>query len=535
MFSDSRMFFIVIAMLAFATPASAQEYLARKKQIDVQKYELSIVLNDSTDRIEGHAKATITFLQTVDEFYLDLTSEDKSGEGMTVSKISEENKEVPFNQDGDRLLIQSPSKQHETKTFTIDYSGIPKDGLVISTNKFGDRTFFGDNWPNRAHNWFPGVDHPSDKAYFTFIVEAPTHYQVIANGLLKEEINLTDEITRYKWETSVPLPTKVAVIAAARFAVQNVQEVNGAEVSTWVYPQNTDEGFHDYQPAAEILNFFIDYIGPYPYQKLANVQSKTRFGGMENAGNIFYYEESVSGKGGVENLLAHEIAHQWFGNSASEIDWPHLWLSEGFATYMTNIYIEHSQGADSLKSQLKKQRERVIRFSTESLTPVVDTITTHYMDLLNANSYQKGGWILHMLRQEIGDEDFHKTIQSYYDRYKLSNASSADFETVAEEVSGQNLDTFFHQWLFESGQPKLETDWTYSNGNLELEITQTQASKTIFNFPLDVQITYGDNSSEIKTLSITKEKEAITLPVKEKPVSLTLDPNVKLLFESADS
>ena len=170
------------------------------------------------------------------------------------------------------------------------------------------------------------------------------------------------------------------VIGVADFAVQLDSTINCIPVTSWVFPENRDSGFSQYAVSKKILPFYESYIGPYPYKKLANVQSKTIFGGMENAGNIFYYQNSVAmnpeqykHNRSIEELFAHETAHQWFGDEASEIDWPHLWLSEGFATYMTHLYMEHQYGADTLQKAMKKDREEVIAFSKKRKTPVVDT------------------------------------------------------------------------------------------------------------------------------------------------------------------
>jgi aminopeptidase N len=157
------------------------------------------------------------------------------------------------------------------------------------------------------------------------------------------------------------------------------------------------------QPHKIFLPWLEKHIAPYPYKKLANVQSKTIFGGMENANAIFYFENSVTDTG-IEALMTHEIAHQWFGNSASEKDWSHLWLSEGFATYMTHLYLEEKYGEDSFNNRREADREKVIAFSKTRNTPVSDTsASNNLMQLLNANSYQKGGWVLHMLRRKVGD------------------------------------------------------------------------------------------------------------------------------------
>ena len=215
------------------------------------------------------------------------------------------------------------------------------------------------------------------------------------------------------------------VIGVADFAVQLAAEINGIPITSWVFPENRDSGFSQYSVSKNILPFFINYIGPYPYRKLANVQSKTIFGGMENAGNIFYYQNSVVMKRPllkdqkpIEDLFAHETAHQWFGDEVSETDWPHVWLSEGFATYMTQLYMEHRYGTDSLRKRMEHDREEVIAFYKKRKTPVVDTSSANdLLQLLNKNSYEKGGWVLHMLRRKLGDKVFQKGIQTYYAAY----------------------------------------------------------------------------------------------------------------------
>ncbi len=241
----------------------------------------------------------------------------------------------------------------------------------------------------------------------------------------------------------MPLPTKIMVIGVTDFAVNNIGDVDCIPVSSWVYPPDRDSGFAHYAVAKNILEWYIHRIGPYAFEKLANVQSTTIFGGMENAGCIFYYEKSVTAKG-IESLMAHEIAHQWFGDNVTEKDWPHLWLSEGFATYMTDLYLENKYGEDSLKSLLKTQRRQVVGYSVSHKTPVVDTTESkHLMNLLNDNSYQKGAWVLHMLRRKLGDSLFWKGIRTYYKTYAGRNANTTDLEKVFEKVSRPKPANFF--------------------------------------------------------------------------------------------
>jgi aminopeptidase N len=417
-----------------------------------------------------------------------------------------------------------------TRKYRIAYAGIPSDGLIISENRFGDRTFFGDNWPDRAHNWIPCIDHPSDKATVEFKVSAPDHYRVIANGRMVEETALDHQYKFTHWQTDVPLPTKVMVIGVARFAVENVENELNIPVSTWVYPQNAEEGFRDYRIATEPLGYYIQQIGPYPFSKLANVQSTTLYGGMENAGNIFYQERLVTGKQQQEGIIAHEIAHQWFGNSVSEGNWYHIWLSEGFATYLTDLYMENKYGDERFRMGMERERNIAIRYAGRNQSPVIDTTITDYMDLLNPNSYQKGAWFLHMLRKELGDEVFWECLQSYYKAYQYSNALTGDLQQVAESISGKDLDYFFKQWLYQSGHPILDIRWQQEKSGIEIEIEQTQKGQT-FIFPLELELVFRDGSMRCETVKIDQPSENFVIPANMKVEKIIPDPDVWLLFE----
>ena len=523
----------IFILLAFQSAITAQNFKQRFNEIDVKHYNLTIEVNDTTNSIQAKMIVSLKFKQLVNEFQLDFVEKDSTGKGMSIESVFQNNDTVSYTHIDNKITIQPNFVNTDSLfNFEIKYNGVAKDGLIIGENLHGDRTFFADNWPNRAHNWFPCVDHPSDKATVEYIVKAPNHYQVIANGYLFEETNLSNNLNLSHYKTIVPLPTKVMVIGIARFSVQHIGETHNIPVSTWVYPQTKEQGFYDFTNSKNILNFFIEKFGEYPYQKLANVQSTTQFGGMENAGAIFYFEKIVTGAQNHEDTIAHEIVHQWFGNSASEIDWPHIWLSEGFANYFTSLYILETKGEGAFQQRIKEERETVLNFYKKKQTPVIDTENTNLMSLLNANSYEKGAWVLHMLRKKLGDETFWKGIRSYYEKFKLNNASTNDFKNVMAEVSGENLDTFFTQWLQKAGHPILKTSWLYNNNILRLIISQTQ--KTAFQFPLDVELIYTDGTSEIKTIEVTEIAIPFEIETKGEVKEIKFDPNTWLLFELVD-
>ena len=529
---------LIIAFLVTCLSVS----VPAQSNIDVLHYRFEIFLNDESDSISGKATIKVLFLKESNELLLDLNNVSK-GKGMSVFSVVDsidEKKLLATTHTANKLKITFPGKKNagDTKTITIRYKGIPTDGLIISKNKYGNRTFFADNWPNRAHHWIPCVDDPADKATVEFIVTAPSHYQVISNGVQIEETNLPGnlpgrqagkKLTHYKED--VPLPTKVMAIGAADFAVNTVGEVNCIPVSSWVYPENKAEGFYDYAMAKDILAFHINYIGPYAYKKLANVQSKTKYGGMENAGAIFYAEYSVSGQRLEEELLSHEIVHQWFGNMATEKSFAHFWLSEGFATYLTHVYIESKYGTDSMNTEMRTDRDKVIGFVKTSRRPVVDS-TPNYMQLLNANSYQKGSWVLHMLRRQLGDSIFHQSIRQYYATYAGKNADTKDLQKIFEMVSGKRLDKFFRQWLYTPVNPELKITWRYlaKEKKVMIIVEQVQQSEP-FEFPLEIALGFAHLKPQLQKLMITKKVETFSFSASSNQVSIFPDPFTSLLFE----
>ncbi|WP_167618258.1 M1 family metallopeptidase [Maribellus sediminis] len=527
----------LIALLIFIVTlsfADAQNHHKRFESIDVQHYRFELHLHDRFDQIEGKATVQIKFLKSAQTCDVDLLAQTK-GKGMKVNSVVFEGKELAFSHKNSTLEIDFSRQINagETVELTIDYFGTPADGLIISENKYGKRTFFGDNWPDRAHNWLPCVDHPSDKATVEFLVYAPVHYEVIGNGYLAEKTVLTDNIEFTHWKEDVPISTKVMVIGAADFVIGNDTTFNGIPVNAWVFEENREKGLENYRYTNEALSYFSELIGPYSYEKLAHVQSKTRYGGMENASCIFYSENSAISDRSQEELFAHEVAHQWFGNSATEQNWHHVWLSEGFATYLTHVYNQHFYGDVALKQGLQRDRERVIRYAQRFPAPIIDTTVTEYIRLLNANSYQKASWFLHMLRNKLGDETFFKGLQNYYAAFRNSTALTADFRKVMEEVSGEDLQGFFDQWLRQVGQPVLKWDWEQtSDSNLKIDVQQTKEEAN-FTFPLELKVIYNDNSEENFTVTIDQQKATFDVTIHKKVQKLVLDPEVNLLYESA--
>ncbi|HMQ08521.1 MAG TPA: M1 family metallopeptidase [Saprospiraceae bacterium] len=531
MFFQFRLEKIAAICLWFQFYLIGQDNYPRQPHLDVVQYKFALSFHDYTNTIEGDAVIHIRIMEKNQRVMLDLTNQKSNGKGMKILNAKTDPYESVYIHENDQIIFHF-NEDIQVGTYIsiyIQYSGEPADGLIIDKNKFGDRTFFGDNWPNRARNWLPCIDHPYDKSAVHFAITAPLHYKVIANGTLREESDLLNGYKLTHWEENTPIPTKVMVVGAARFAVERSGWIYGIPVESWVYPQNKAEGFYDYALAVSILPFFIEKVGPYSYTKLANVQSKTRYGGMENAGNIFYYENSVTGNRSIESLIAHEIAHQWFGNSASEADWYHIWLSEGFATYLTELYMEHKYGRGMLVEGMLKTRQTVLNYSRNSSASVIPSSINDLNELLNPNSYQKGAWILHMLRKEMGDLDFWLAIRTYYRDFQNSNAWTKDFIAVCNRISGQDLTWFFDQWLQFPGHPQITIRMNLKDSLTQFTVEQLQ--EPVFQFELEGEAIGKDGKIHKFRIPVKERITEFTLENMSLVGSVNWDPNVWLLFE----
>jgi aminopeptidase N len=522
-----------IVVLVFAGLAGADTY--PRQPVDALHYRFSIVLSDDSDEIAAEANVRVRMLSDgLRQFWLDLVGGDR-GKGMTVSAVTAGTQAVPFTQAGDRLriMLPSPSRTGDVLDFSIAYSGVPAAGLRIGPNKHGERTFFASNWPDKARNWLPTIDHISDKATAEFIVTAPAYYQVVSNGRLVEECDLAGGLRRTHWNESVPISPWLYTLGVARFAVHHADPVQSIPLESWVFPADRNAGIAAFEvPARQALSFFSDLVGPYLYEKLANVETAGVSGGMEHASAIAYGESSVTGRP-IATLVAHETAHAWFGDGVTEGDWDDVWLSEGFATYLTHLFVEHVDGRDAFAAGLRRDRERVAAAEKKTPdTPIVHRNLSDMSRVLNTFVYQKAGWVLHMLRSRIGAESFRASIREYYRRYQNATASTDDFRRVAEEQSGQDLGAFFRQWLNRPGIPAVSGTWQYRPDTKTVEVTLEQVQQgEPFQLPMEIAISLDGQPRRIETVELTGRTHRFEFAAEREPAAVVLDPDTRVLAE----
>lgn len=530
-FLSFSLLFAFVAVQAQAQHDYTDSY-PRNHAIDIVGYVFELTLSDDTDAIQGRTTVDARFDEPgQDQLRLDLVD-------MTVTAVSWDGESLDWTHEDGALRIDLGEEvpAGDRRQVVVEYEGAPTDGLDIGPNKYGDRTFFSDNWSSRVRHWLPVVDHPYDKATTEMIITAPDHYQAGSNGTLAEVTDLENDMRLTHWVNPVPTATWLYFIGVADFAVDYVTTWNDVSIETWVYRQDRDAGFYDFaEPTEDVLAYYTDLIGPYVNRRLANVVSTATGGGMEAASTPAYSDRSVSGERDRrwQHIIVHEIAHQWFGNAVTEADWNDVWLSEGFATYYTLLYREHAYGHDDFIAGLENARNRVVDFYRE--TPDFQLVRPYIEDLNDVSGimmYQKGAWILHMLREKLGEDVFDEGIRAYYAEFMNGNARTADLRGHLEAVSGTDLGWYFDQWLFQGGIPVLEGTWQAVDGGVEIELHQVQDEAYRFRMPIEVAVLMEDGSEIVHTIQMPATGTVSrSLPINGDVADVVLDPNTRLLAD----
>jgi aminopeptidase N len=528
------------ALLAAAHPAFAQAQSltgARRPGIDVLHYEFAVSLPERMpDTVRFIATTVARRTAATASLALDLVA------AMQVDQVQVNGTTTAFTRPGNQVVVTLPPGTGDSLRVAVTYHGVPTDGLIVRSDSAGGWTAFGDNFPDRARQWLAVVDHPSDKATVEWIVRHPATYRVVANGELLEETpesaGGSGVITRYR--TVRPIYTSVMVIGVARFGVFdlgntacNLAELPGCvHQSVWITPDVRSYMPGPFARAGEIVALYSRLVGPYPYEKLAHVQSSTRYGGMENASAIFYADAIYKRRSMSEGLIAHESAHQWFGDAITEREWPHVWLSEGFATYFAALWTEHSRGDSAFRSDMRTMRQSVLNAKITNEKPIIDEGLDDLGRVLNSNVYQKAGFVLHMLRREVGDSAFFRGVRSYYAKYKHGNAMTDDFKREQEAASATKLDWFFDQWMKRPGVAKVGISWLWDARQRSVILTVTQDAGEPYRLNMSADVTDVRGTTRRVRFNVPAGRVStmhLPLSLDGTPSRIVFDPDVSLL------
>lgn len=498
-----------------------------QKQLDILHYNFKIQLLPDEKIIK--CENEITALSTnpdLEQIELNLY------DNMDVTEVLLNGIKVNYSRNRDRIFIKSNNKIVDTVKILIKYNGKPKragfDGFVFGQVN-GTDLIYNISEPTYAPTWFVCDDDPADKALLDIEITNDSQFVSVSNGIL-ESVNTINDKKTYHYKTVYPISTYLVAVYSAPYVsfgdvYKGLDGNDSMKIEYYVLPEHLNNAKVDFAEHSNMIKVFSQLFGEYPFvkEKYGVAEFLWNFGAMENQTIVGIGYNFVSGNNFFEDTYVHELSHHWWGNSVSPKSWNDIWLNEGFATYCEALYAEAKHGKAALISKMLSKFSENFRGTLYAPK-----------NLFGETAYDKGGWVLHMLRFEIGDSCFFKTMRNYYELYKYSNASVEDFKAVCEKTSGKNLDKFFDQWIY-TGDEIPKCDYSYEieeeDGKTicNFKIIQKQERYPEFHFPLEIQIKYTDGKSEIRKLQVESEVESFQLEIGKSISGIVIDPDSNLL------
>jgi len=541
---------LALAVLAFSSASAQNERpdFNRAQTFDVQHYILRVSFDRTKKKVFGDTTVVLKPLKAgFSEMELDA-----AGLAFTSVKLEPGETNLKYRVANEKVFVTLGRSYSPDQTISVrfKYSAVPKKGIyfIDKESENGSDLHSAQIWtqgePDEAHHWFPSFDFPSDKATTEEFINVRKGETVVGNGELIGQNENPDGTVTFHYKMPVPHSTYLVSFVVGNY-VKVSEKYKDIPLGFYVYPGRQSIVPKAYGKTKQILRVFeeLTKIG-YPFNKYdQTIVSNFTFGGMENitattmADTEIFLADIEFGKSAVENLVSHEAAHSWFGNLVTCKNWAELWLNEGFATFMEAAFQEKIYGRDAYIRKIKADAEIFL---------IDDAVNPKRIGLFNRNAgnvntlfdrpattYNKGGAVIHTLRETIGDEAFWKGVNLYLNRHKEANVESTDLKKAMEESSGIKLDWFFEQWVYGVGSPKLNItqDYDQKTGILKLTITQTQKaekfSPAVYRLPMDVEIATAAGP-KIEKLEISKQTETFSFKTEGRPTGLKLDKAEKI-------
>lgn len=551
----SKQFFLaslwLILLFVVSGPVAAQmprRDFNRPQTYDVEHYVIRASFDRTAKKVIGDTSIRLKPLR--DGF----SSAEFDAVGLSFSSVTLEpvGTALTFKTTGGKVVVTLDKAYTTTDPIALRFkhTATPKKGVYFVDEEIEDGKVVHSSqvWtqgePDEARHWFPSFDFPSDKATTEQFITADAGETVIGNGELVEEIKNADGTVTFHYRMNVPIPTYLVSFVVGKYAKVS-DKYREIPLGYYVYPGAESIIPIAYKNTKEMMRFFESITRiDYPFNKYdQTIVSSFTFGGMENvtattmADTEIFAARNDLFAAGVQDLVSHELAHSWFGNLVTCKNWAELWLNEGFATFMEAAFREKMYGPRNYRIKIMRDAETFI---------IDDAVNKKRNALFNQNAddvaalfdrpattYNKGGAVLHTLREEVGDEAFWKAVHLYLDRHRFASVETTDLLKAMEESSGRDLDWFFDQWVYMGGHPKLAVRqlWNEQNKTLRLTVTQIQKADkltpAIFRLPMDVEFSTA-SGKETKPLNITKRTETFSFKLDARPTDIKVDPNEKI-------
>lgn len=495
---------ITLAMAAVSgcrsQPAPPSVYL---DNVEVVHYDVDLSIDPEALAVRGSATITIVALANRDEVPVTL-------DGPTVDSVLVNGTQANFRSTGARLHVPVQARTSDTLAITVYYRGAPSHGLYRGVHD-ENSIIYTDAWPTRGAGWLPGLHHPAHPATLSMSLDVAGDYTVVASGTRS-----TTEDRRDVWQLDSPAPVYTFAFAAADYLV--VADSSGTIPITHYLMPGDSTAIDDLARTSEIIDVFEQLLGPYPYTSFQSAAVPFGFAGMENASTAFLATNLYGGPA-LEEVLVHEIVHQWIGNDMTIADWRHLWISEGVTTYLTTLFYEIADDA-GVADRMRADFGHVPPHDPIGDAPLVPDDIRRPDDMLTWRTYRKGAAVMHILRLAMGDERFLDALRDVYLTFRNQPATTEAFVNVFIERSPVDMRPLLNYWLFGDRIPRITTSWDSSSGRLSWIVSDDDGLLDPLPVLLEVrtsgEVMYAELSDGEITLRPTNSRPSV------RPVGVTM-------------
>lgn len=490
---------------------------------------------------------------TLKPLVADFQSFELDAGAMQIESVSDEDSKTPlrWTQPPEKLSITLDRAFQPTDTINvrIKYKAQPELGIYFVPAYQGSSFFparpaqiWSQGEPEENHYWFPCYDFPDDKVTSEQYITTQGNEVAISNGALVETISNPDGTRTFHWKMTQPHGSYLISLVVGDY-VKLSDTFKNIPVEYYTYPGTEEVARRAFEKTPEMMQWFGQVLNyEYPYNRYAQtVVANFKFGGMENITATTQSDMEIltrtrgEANTATENLVSHELAHSWFGNLVTCKDWSQAWLNEGFATFMEASFQEHARGHDAYLAEMQSNISTYLMEDMYSYRrPIVYDRYQQPMDLFDATLYKKGAVILHMLRETVGDEIFWKSLNRYLIDNQFRNVVTADLQRAFEQTSGQSLDWFFKQWVYQAGYPELRVRSSYNRATRQLTLNVAQTQKTdaatpaVFRLPVDIELATA-RGARTEHIEITQRTQSFTFQMDGRPLMIRFDKGEKIL------
>ena len=513
----------------------------RSRTVDFLHYRVSLTFDLDNKVFHGENVVTVTpFGDGVDRVELD--TEDLT----IVSVLDEEGRDLSFEQSDTSVVVVFPTAltYGDTNNLTVAYRGEgSRDGFFFDdANDDHPQMVSTDSWPDEAHNWIPLYDYPNDKVTHELIVTVPEGNRVLSNGRLVDVTeNAAAGTSTWHWSQENPHSTYLMMLAIGPFAVIE-DSLGSLPVNYWVYDKDVDDARWIFEKTPRMIAFYNDIFDyPYPWAKYDQVTTPHVGGGAEATsatilGDGTIHDRRAEQDFSRETVIAHEIAHQWWGDLITLREWSHTWLNESFGTYSDYLWTRHERGEDEgAWALLGKKNAYLHEAHNRYMRPIVFNRYERPHDNFDSHTYPKGAVLLHQLRFLLGEKPFYRTLSAFLHEFAFEPVDTYDFMKTVKEVTGRNMDWFFEQFFFKPGHPVLNvsSNWDREAGEIRLDVAQVQSREhgvPIYRFPVQIGIV-TESGKRVQTVWLENEHDTFLLPSVQEPLLVRFDEGNWLLKE----